>query len=386
MICKDYNDLLVNGFSIADLETVPLDIACLEALLQNCSSREEEYKKTARFCKSVRDTMILSDIAVILSKRWDKSMTEVKTYLDVQATNSDELFQLAHSVADSFEDMKSFIGESGVTIGFPSLDLAIGGIKRREIMLLGAYTNQGKSFFSAKIAAHRLMTSEDNVLIFSMEMPRGQFLSEIIKEILGVNDSTLTEMLQTEQGVEVYNRVSSVLNNRVRIVDEPNKTVADLDKITEACIANDFNVDFVVFDHFHLIPNVDDIPVLTENANLMKTYVKKYNLILLMLCQFNEESQSNYSSDKKRKPYEAVLRNIKGANALKAIADVILLLWRPYKTDTHLDFDERAKVKNISRIKIGKSRRPIVGYADTFEYKYNPETSHLEETSYFQQN
>lgn len=381
--CKDYNDLLTNGYDISTLETEPLDITCLNVLLEEYPRKEDQYKKTSRFCKSVNDKMVLADIATMLAKRWDRTIEDVKNYLDVTTTNSEELWEKVHGFKDSFEDMKTFIGQEGVPLGFPSLDFAINGVKRREIVLLGAYTNQGKSFFAAKVAAHRLMDSKDNVLIFSLEMPRGQFLANIVEEILGVDEETLVEMLKTEQGIEVYSKVSAILDKRVRFVDEPNKTIDDLEKITEACYANDFPVDFVIFDHFHLIPQIDEIPVLSKNANQMKEYVKKFNLILFMLCQFNEESQSTYNSDKKKKPYEAMLRHIKGANALKAIADIVLLLWRPYKTDTQLDFDERDKVKNISCIKIGKSRRKLRGPADIFQYKVNDKTTRMEEVNYF---
>lgn len=381
--CKDYNDLLSQGYSIGSLETEPLDIACLNVLLEEYPKQEDQYKKASRFCKFVHDSMVLADIATLLAKRWGRSIEDVKKYLDVSATNEEELWGKTHSFSDSFDDLKSFIGQDGVPLGFPSLDFALNGVKRREIVLLGAYTNQGKSFVAAKVAAHRLMDSKDNLLIFSMEMPRGQFLANIVEEILGVDEDTLVEMLKTEQGVEVYSKVSAVLDKRVRFVDEPNKTIDDLEKITEACYANDFSVDFVIFDHFHLIPQIDDIPVLSKNANQMKEYVKKFNLILFMLCQFNEESQSNYNTDKKKKPYEAMLRHIKGANALKAIADIVLLLWRPYKTDTQLDFDERDKIKNVSCIKIGKSRRKLRGPADIFQYKVNDKTTRMEEINYF---
>lgn len=381
--CKDYNDLLVQDYSIGSLETEPLDIACLNVLLEEYPKQEDQYKKASRFCKSVHDSMVLADIATLLAKRWNRSIDDVKKYLDVSATNEEELWGKTHSFSDSFDDLKSFIGQDGVPLGFPSLDFALNGVKRREIVLLGAYTNQGKSFVAAKVAAHRLMDSKDNLLIFSMEMPRGQFLANIVEEILGVDEDTLVEMLKTEQGIEVYSKVSAVLDKRVRFVDEPNKTIDDLEKITEACYANDFPVDFVIFDHFHLIPQIDDIPVLSKNANQMKEYVKKFNLILFMLCQFNEESQSNYNTDKKKKPYEAMLRHIKGANALKAIADIVLLLWRPYKTDTQLDFDERDKIKNVSCIKIGKSRRKLRGPADIFQYKVNDKTTRMEEINYF---
>ena len=381
--CKDYNDLLVQNVDIGSLETEPLDITCLNVLLEEYPRKEDQYKKASRFCKSVNDKMVLADIATMLAKRWDRTIEDVKNYLDVTASNSEELWEKVHGFKDSFEDMKTFIGQEGVPIGFPSLDFAINGVKRREIVLLGAYTNQGKSFFAAKVAAHRLMDSKDNVLIFSLEMPRGQFLAEIVKEILEVEEDELFEMLQTEQGIEIYSQVASILDKRVRFVDEPNKTIEDLEKITEACYANDFPVDFVIFDHFHLIPDIDDIPVLSKNANKMKEYVKKFNLILFMLCQFNEESQNTFGKEKSKKPYEPILRYIKGSNALKAIADIILLLWRPYMTDTQLDFDEREKIKNHTYVKIGKTRRKLRGPANIFQFKYDDKTSHLTEINYF---
>ena len=374
---KDYNDLLVNGYQINSLQTVPLDIAALNIMLADSTDKRSEYKIATDFCKTVRDNMVKSDIATMLSKRWDKDIAEVKDYIKVRGNNDEELLQKMHGFDDCWTDMKKFMSEEGTGLGLKSLDESIGGIKRKEVVLLGAYTNQGKSFLAAKIAAHRLLKYNDNVMIFSMEMPRGQFLQEIILEILHMNERTFLDTIKTQEGAKLFEQVKEKLERKLIIVDEPSKNIDDLWKFTQLAQANDFNVDFVVFDHFHLIPNIDDIPTLTENANKMKDYVKHFNLRLLMLCQFNEESQMSVYG-KKAKPSEPILKNIKGANALKAIADVVLLVWRPYFTDVGLDPIEREKIRYDTGIKIGKQRRRLKGEIK-FTYRWNPRDNSLKE-------
>lgn len=375
---KDYNDLLLNGYDIKSLKTIPLDLMALSISLDNAADKQSEYRTASNFCKTVKDGMVKSDIASMLSKRWDKDINEVKAYINARANDNDELLMKMHGFDDCWLDMKKFINEEGSGLGFPSLDYSMGGVKRREVTLLGAYTNNGKSFLAAKIAAHRILNYNDNVMIFSMEMPRGQFILDIILEILQTNEFSLKKMLKTKEGAELFDKVKSKLEKKIIIVDEPGKTIHDLWKFTEIAQANDFNVDFVIFDHFHLIPNVDDISVLKDNADLMKSYVKHFNLRLLTLCQFNEESQR--MSYGKKKALEPTVNNIKGANDLKAIADSVLLVWRPYNTDTGLDPIERESIKYITRIKIGKLRRKIRGDI-IFNLKFDPSTNALQEVS-----
>ena len=371
---KDYNDLHTAGVCIGDLETEPLDIACLNIGLETIDDHTNEYRFATDFCKTIRDGMIKSDIAKILSKRWDKPLAEVKEYLSVSVTDSEELLTKVYNFEDSFLDFREFMGEEGEGLGFPSIDESIGGVKRKEVVVLGAYSNHGKSFVASKIVAHRILHYNDNVVVFSMEMPRGQFLAEVIKEILHMNDDTLQAYMKTDNGFHIYEQVQEKLKDRLRIVDEPNKSVADMTEIVRLLQADGFSSDFIVYDHFHLIPGVDDLAVQNSEANSLKDFVKRFNCRLLMLAQFNEESQKSYGT--KKKVFEPMITNIKGSNNLKAIADQVLLVWRPYYTDTSLDAIEREALRFITSIKIAKSRRTLKG-SIFFHLEYNPETASL---------
>lgn len=375
---KDYNDLHKAGKSIANLKTIPLDVACLDVLLSESKDIQSEYKQVREFCKTVRDGMIKADIAKSLSKRWDKELSEVKEYISFDQATEEELLSKVHGFEDSFLDFKDYMSEPGSTIGWPSIDQKMGGVKRKEVVVLGAYSNHGKSFFATKVICHRILEHNDNVLVFSMEMPRGQLLCEIIKEIMHMDEESLFAYMKTENGINIYNKVKEKLEKKLMIVDEPNKSIEDVEKITSLLIANDFNVDFVVYDHFHLIPHVEDFQRQSEIANALKTYVKKFNLRLLMLAQFNEDSQRGYTNGKKKR-YEPMMTNLKGANNLKAIADHVLLIWRPYYTDTHLDFVEREALKFITCVKVAKVRRQTKG-SMFINLEFDPATTELRET------
>lgn len=378
---KDYNDVLVMGLDISSLKTIPIDSLVLQLELDDCSDKTQEYKVAQKFCKTVRDNMVKSDMAKQLSERWNKDVSEVKEYINYNGDTDEELLASMHGFEDCFTDFRHFIGESGEPLGFKSIDESLDGMKRKEVCILGAYSNQGKSFISSKIVAYRLLNSNDNIIIFSMEQTRGQYMFDIIREIMHMNTDTLKEYMETDKGIEIYEKVKEKINERLKIVDDTGKNVDDLFKYTQACFANGFKVDLVVFDHFHLIPRVDEFGVAKEQADKMKVFVKKFNLRLIMLAQFNEESQKTFG--KQTKPYEAIMTHIKGANDLKAIADIILLVWRPYMTDKCLDEIERESRKFITCIKIGKSRREIKGKM-YFEYQYDPETTALKEVSPFE--
>lgn len=373
---KDYNDLHTQGIPIDSLETVPLDMQCLNIMLSDAKDKQEEYKIARRFCKTVKDSMVKADMSKMLSKRWEQDIETVKEYIDVSVDTDEEILSQIHGFDDSFADFRKFISEEGEGLGFKSIDQSLGGMKRKEVCILGAYSNQGKSFVAAKMVAFRILNYNDNVLIFSMEETRGQFLKDIICEIMQMNEQMLKAYMETDEGVQIYDKVREKLETKLIIVDTPNKTVDDMFKYTEVAMRNGFNVDFVVFDHFHLIPRVDEFSVMKDQADKLKIYVKKFNVRLIMLAQFNEESQRSFGQ--RKTDYEATMSHVKGANDLKAIADIILLLWRPYKTDTNRDAISRESIKYITRIKIGKARRGVRG-AEFFQYEYDPQTTGFKE-------
>ena len=343
--------------------------------MDRCSSQEQQYAESQKFIRTVKSELIRADIAKALAKRWNRmdELEDVKRHLNVQTDGKEEKLKLFHGVLSCLNDWESLCESEGRGIGWPEIDATLDNIRDKEIILLGGYSTSGKSTVMVKIIAHRIMRYQENVLVFSQEMPRGQLIEAVACEILGMHQYKLKEWRKTDKGLEIYSKLIEVIGDHLQVIDKSGMTMKDVWEFTELANEHIFSapVKFVAFDHFHLIPGVAENSIAADNANLMKDYVKVFNCVLLMLVQFNEDSQRS-ATGKWREPS---MTSIRGCNDLKAIADTIVLLWREYfRYD--LSEIEREERKYITMAKIGKHRRGI-RYNMYFKLVYDPETTRM---------
>lgn len=367
--------MLVQGKSISDLKTQHIDVFTCNLLMDKCTSVEQQYSESQKFIRSVKSELIRGDIARMLAKRWNRmdELDDVKRHLNVQTDGKEEKLKLFHDVLSCMNDWESLCESEGRGIGWPEVDATLDNVRDKEIILLGGYSTSGKSTVMTKVIAHRIMRYQENVLVFSQEMPRGQLIEAIACEILGMHQYKLKEWRKTDKGLEIYQKLMEVIGNHLLVVDKSGMNMRDVWELTELANEQSFSspVKFVAFDHFHLIPGVGENTVAAENANLMKDYVKTFGCVLLMLVQFNENSQRSSTG----KFVEPSMTSIRGCNDLKAIADTIILLWREYYR-TDLSEIEREERKYITMAKIGKHRRGI-RYQMYFKLLYDADTTRM---------
>lgn len=371
---KDYNDLLVAGIDIASLQTVPLDVEVLKIELDNLNNKQAEYKKASNLCRTVKDEMVKSDIAELLSKRWDKPLDEVKSYLKVDTKGADERLALADNVEVAFQKFDEYYKEGTSNLGFKSIDESFGGIRTTDVIGLAGYSNHGKSFIAIKIVTYRLVREKNNVLFFTQEMPAGQVMQYICQDILHMNEWTFLEHVKTEQGHQDLLKIKDMLGDRLRIVEQSGQTMDDVASMTALLNNSGWHVDFTVYDNFQLIPNVSDFSVYEAQAAKMKRYTNQYKCPLLMLVQMNDEFQQR-GSKKLRPP---VPGDIKGPNSFMSSLDELLMIWRPSLMQVNVDAIEAEEEKYITMMKIGKARRSMNG-PTIFRYEYDPKTTDLKE-------
>lgn len=365
---------MVGGVDIASLETVPLDIDVLKIELNSLRNKQAEYKKASSFCKSIKNDLIKSDIAELLSKRWNKPLEEVKEYLKVDAQTADEQLAMADDVTKAFEKFQEYYKSGTSNLGFKSIDESLGGIRNTDVIGLAGYSNHGKSFIAIKIATYRLVREKNNVLFFTQEMPTGQVMQYICQEILHMNEHKFFEHIKTEQGKEDLLKIKEVLGDRLRVIEEPGKAMDDVAAMTATLNNSGWHVDFTIYDNFQLIPGVSDFPKYEEQAAKMKRYCNQYRCPLLMLVQMNDGFQQRGSKDI-RPP---VPGDIRGPNSFMSALDELIMIWRPSLMQANIDALTAEEEKYITMMKIGKARRSING-PSMFRYKYDPTSYSLHE-------
>lgn len=371
---KDYNDLLVAGIDIGSLQTVPLDVEVLKIELDNLNNKQAEYKKASNFCRTVKDELVKSDIAELLSKRWDKPLDEVKGYLKIDTTGEDERLAMADNVEVAFQKFDEYYKEGTSNLGFKSIDESFGGIRKTDVIGLAGYSNHGKSFIAIKITTYRLVREKNNVLFFTQEMPAAQVMQYICQDILHMNERQFLEHVKTDQGRQDLLKIKDMLGDRLRIVEQTGQTMDDVASMTAILNNSGWHVDFTVYDNFQLIPNVSDFATYETQATKMKRYTNQYKCPLLMLVQMNDAFQQRGA----KKLHPPVPADVKGSNAFMSALDELLMIWRPSLMQANVDAIEAEEEKYVTMMKIGKARRSISG-PSMFRYEYNPSTGDLKE-------
>ena len=374
VLYKDYNDLLVAGIDIGSLQTVPLDVEVLKIELDSLNNKQAEYKKASNFCRTVKDELVKSDIAELLSKRWDKPLDEVKGYLKIDTTGEDERLAMADNVDTAFQKFDEYYKEGTSNLGFKSIDESFGGVRKTDVIGLAGYSNHGKSFIAIKIATYRLVREKNNVLFFTQEMPAAQVMQYICQDILHMNERQFLEHVKTDQGRQDLLKIKDMLGDRLRIVEQTGQTMDDVASMTAILNNSGWHVDFTIYDNFQLIPNVSDFATYETQATKMKRYTNQYKCPLLMLVQMNDAFQQRGA----KKLHPPVPADVKGSNAFMSALDELLMIWRPSLMQSNVDAIEAEEEKYITMMKIGKARRSISG-PSMFRYEYNPSTGDLKE-------
>jgi KaiC/GvpD/RAD55 family RecA-like ATPase len=347
---KDPNDLAVLSLKIKDFPTQHIDIHCLEVILDKCKDIEAQYHEVALYMPTVKSIMIKADVARMLSKRWNQSIEDVTNYLQMsKASISDNIlkeFKGAMECVKECEDM--ILHHDGITIGFPSIDKSLDGLRKGDVLFVAARPSVGKTFFAMEIALHQAIRLKLNILFFSLEMSAASLYERIIANIYKMNVKELREKVKDKSFD--YAKVFTQIQKYLKVIDTPGLTMEQIEE--RIMIANTYDqfdgkVDVVIIDYVQLIQGMAIFADFEAKVTAFKPMARKYNIILIPLSQMNRTVKSWEECD---------VSMMKGGGSLEATGDVILLLWKTGENPA-LSKIEQEELENVISCKIGKARR-----------------------------
>lgn len=107
---------------------------------------------------------------------------------------NDEIVHITELSDEIEKEYKNWGKISGLSTGYPSLDDAIGGLGKGQVILVGGATSQGKSAFVTNIAIN--IAKKQPVLFITLEMRRAEIGSRILHINGGIDN--LDIMFQSE--------------------------------------------------------------------------------------------------------------------------------------------------------------------------------------------
>lgn len=272
-----------------------------------------------------------SDIDEIAGELCNKIYDLDKRKSDIKSLKA--AYQEAYTeIVDAVEAKKR--GEYlGLQTGFAWLDRTLAGLKKGELIVIGARSSIGKTSFAMNIADH--VRRKHKVLYFSLEMKPSQLAIRPMAGETGISMQDLrTGNIDATKIKMISDCLKSVTEN-MYISDSFSQSTTDIMAVSQK-MRREHGLDLIVIDYLQLVKRIEhkDNEVLALDAitRQLKIIAGELDVPVILLSQLSREA------DKGNKQYQRgklpALSDLRGSGAIEQNADVVLLLHRRDRDST----------------------------------------------------
>lgn len=251
------------------------------------------------------------------------------------------------AIAEIFESLDNDDSDADlITTGFERLDLAIGGYRRREMVVIGARPGVGKSSFAINSA---LPAAEAGfrVLIYSLEMSADELAHRMIAFYSDVSTFRMRRgHFSNDERQAIVEAGSRISQLGIYVDDTPRTTVGQIGAgiRRRARIPRERNggVDLIMIDYLQLVDadpgehrHTPRHEVIGKITRRLRTIAREVDAALVILAQVNRES-----GQLRRAPRLSELRE---SGSIEQDADTVLFLHRPDLDDHQIQEQRRSQ-------------------------------------------
>ncbi|MBR4355841.1 MAG: replicative DNA helicase [Elusimicrobiaceae bacterium] len=354
---KHYAEIVYKKYVVRDL------IHTATSLVQRCYKEEDD------------DPQILIDTAADQIYKLSQ-----KQKLSGFISAKDLAPQVMQELERSFQNKNAI---QGVPTGLDEFDHRTGGLRKSDLIILGARPSQGKTALALNIAHHACVECGIPVAFFSLEMGR----NSIFERMLGA--AAMVEIHKLRTGWFDRNKWSDLTRELGRlsaapfyIDDTSGISITEL-RMRARRLASELKkqgkeLGLIVIDYLQLIRGGERRiesrqQEVSEISRMLKDLARTLNVPVVALSQLSRKNE-----DKARTDNRPLLSDLRESGSIEQDADVVALIHRDwyYKRE-----DE--SLKNKATLIIAKQRNGPVGDIDlAFFGEYalftNPAPEHME--------
>lgn len=229
-------------------------------------------------------------------------------------------------VAAEAERLREDFG--GIRSGLDTLDALMGGLRRSDLILLGARPGEGKTSLALNITLAAALQGK-RVLVFSLEMPVRQIAIRLLFSHARVDarQLSLPGLLSAGDRQRIQNANRQVREMPIRVDDSTVTPIEIRSKSRQH--RRDPGLDLIVVDYLQLMRADDDSRRRFENRNLeiadisrsLKLLAKELDVPVLALSQLSRAPEQ-------RDFAEPRLSDLRESGALEQDADIVLFIHR----------------------------------------------------------
>lgn len=310
---------------------------------------------------------ILSDASLKLQDFTDDSLeimyaikeaiTKVELVVNNVSKEKDVHAQFDEMVQRIIDLKNGVIEQNGFSFGLTELDAKTGGVNV-GLNIIAATPGGGKTSLLINIMKRNAIDLQEPMLVFSLEMPAIEILTNLTSNVVQLNSRALREGGVEDSDILTIKQVKERIKSNLEIDDTGGinwqyveakvrayRTKHNIPKKKKLLVAIDF---------LQLFKNSQDEMKMSKEERIETTVnelariCKSENLALILLSQFSRQ-------EKDRKSPRPRTSDLKGSSAIEAAAILILLLFRP---EYHGIFEDNdgTNLRGLCEINIAKAR------------------------------
>ena len=292
--------------------------------------------------------------------------------------------QLLDAYLDQDPDEIERIELSAIRTGYSDLDTLLSGLKRSDLIIVGARPSVGKSSFALGIARNSAIEQKANVAFFSLEMSSEQLAIRLLSAESGVDSSRLRLGQNTEiEERRVVAAAARLSEANIWFDDSPMLTVAELRAKARRLAGESKQLDLIVIDYLQLMQGEggpggreNRVQEISYISRTLKGLARELDVPIVALAQLSRAIEN-------RHPRTPMLSDLRDSGTIEQDADIVMFLSREelYVTaeqwaQQHPDLPESAYPKGVAQVNVAKHRNGPTG---TVELRFRERLAKFED-------
>lgn len=232
------------------------------------------------------------------------------------------------ALAESFDRLdelhKQAGGLRGVPSGFASLDDALAGFQRSNLIILAARPGIGKTALALNISQYVSVVLKRPVGIFSLEMSKEELVDRLLVSQADIDAWKLkTGRLSEEDFTKLSDAMGELAEAPLYIDDTPALSVLEM-RTKARRLQVERGIDLLVVDYLQLVRgrNLENrVQEVSEISQGLKNLARELKIPVLAISQLSRAVEQRGS----KRPQLADLRE---SGAIEQDSDVVMFLWR----------------------------------------------------------
>ncbi len=279
--------------------------------------------------------------------------------------------QLLQSYLQEDADTVALREKQSIQSGYGDLDMLLGGLKRSDLIIVGARPSVGKSSFALGIARNAAINQGCKVAFFSLEMSSEQLAIRMLSGESNVDNTRLRLGQQSELEERRIIQATGVLSEAsIWFDDSPVLTAAELRAKSRRLAGKVGGLDLIIIDYLQLMQGESStgrenrVQEISHISRTLKGLARELNVPMVALAQLSRAIET-------RHPRTPLLSDLRDSGSIEQDADVVMFLSREdmYVTpeqwaEQHPELPASAYPKGVAQVHVAKHRNGPTGLVE----------------------